>query len=111
LCWRTKAFLGQNAVPRFERTAALFKDDDALLGSFGCNPAMGRRAFLSLQPKAQGVEEFMEHRYFYEKDVAGCGVLGMISERGDRFSGQGIVEGMATMNDRGNGLGAGFQPT
>jgi glutamate synthase domain-containing protein 1 len=47
-------------------------------------------------------------RYFYEKDIAGCGVLGIMSEQGDRFGGDAIVEGMGRMHERGNGLGAGF---
>jgi len=43
-----------------------------------------------------------------EKDISGCGVIGIINEQGNSFGGEGIVAGICNMMERGNGLGAGF---
>jgi glutamate synthase domain-containing protein 1 len=43
-----------------------------------------------------------------EKDISGCGVIGIINEEENTFSGEGIVAGICNMMERGNGLGAGF---
>jgi glutamate synthase domain-containing protein 1 len=43
-----------------------------------------------------------------EKDISGCGIIGIINEQGDAFNGEGVVAGVCNMMERGNGLGAGF---
>ncbi len=43
-----------------------------------------------------------------EKDMGGCAISGIMSEAGDRFSGEMIVRSIATMHERSNGLGGGF---
>ncbi|HLF86083.1 MAG TPA: glutamine amidotransferase family protein [Nitrospiria bacterium] len=48
----------------------------------------------------------MNHNY--QKDISGCGVIGIINKKGKRFAGDIIKKGMCIMNDRGNGLGSGF---
>lgn len=53
-------------------------------------------------------------RYFVEncegkiRIPSGCAVAGVISKKGDKISGEGIVKCMTTMHDRSNGLGGGF---
>ncbi|MFV1951273.1 MAG: glutamine amidotransferase family protein [Nitrospinota bacterium] len=42
------------------------------------------------------------------KDISGCGLTGFISRKGERVSGEVIARSICNMNDRGNGLGAGF---
>jgi len=44
----------------------------------------------------------------YQKDISGCGLTGLISKKRQRLSGASIVKSLCLMNDRGNGLGAGF---
>lgn len=44
----------------------------------------------------------------YEKSISGCGLTGLISKNRTRLSGKAIVESLCLMNDRGNGLGAGY---
>jgi glutamate synthase domain-containing protein 1 len=44
----------------------------------------------------------------YQKDISGCGLTGLISKKRKRLSGASIVKSLCLMNDRGNGLGAGF---
>lgn len=44
----------------------------------------------------------------FEKDIAGCGVIGMISRKRNLISGTKPVDAMCLMHDRGNGLGGGF---
>lgn len=39
---------------------------------------------------------------------SGCAIAGMISKSGTRFSGKDIVDSIAVMHDRSNGLGGGF---
>lgn len=48
----------------------------------------------------------MNHNY--QKDIAGCGLTGLISKKRTRLSGSHIVKSLCLMNDRGNGLGAGY---
>jgi glutamate synthase domain-containing protein 1 len=45
---------------------------------------------------------------FYEKDISGCGIVGFINESGKVVAGDQIITAMATMHERGNGLGGGF---
>jgi glutamate synthase domain-containing protein 1 len=44
----------------------------------------------------------------YEKDISGCGLTGIISKKKQRLGGEIIKSSICLMNDRGNGLGAGF---
>ena len=46
--------------------------------------------------------------YGNEKDISGCGIIGIMNERGDTFNGEEVVAGICNMMERGNGLGAGF---
>ncbi len=39
---------------------------------------------------------------------SGCGIAGVISRSGERFSGETILRAMATMHERSNGLGGGY---
>ncbi len=48
----------------------------------------------------------MNHRY--QKDIAGCGLTGLINKEMGMVPGEVIVESINNMVDRGNGLGAGF---
>lgn len=48
----------------------------------------------------------MNHNY--QKDIAGCGLTGLISKKKNRISGSVIAKSLSLMNDRGNGLGAGY---
>lgn len=42
------------------------------------------------------------------KDISGCAISGIMSEAGERFSGEMIIRSIANMHDRSNGLGGGF---
>ncbi len=44
----------------------------------------------------------------YQKDIAGCGLTGLIHRKGGMVPGEVIIESINNMVDRGNGLGAGF---
>lgn len=46
--------------------------------------------------------------YFNEKDIAGCGLAGIININGRRISGEAIIRAIANQHERGNGLGGGF---
>ncbi len=46
--------------------------------------------------------------YFYEKDISGCGIVGIMDEGGKRFPGGDIITSIAAMHERSNGLGGGF---
>ena len=48
----------------------------------------------------------MNHRY--QRDISGCGLTGLISRKRERLSGSLVYKSLCLMNDRGNGLGAGF---
>jgi glutamate synthase domain-containing protein 1 len=43
-----------------------------------------------------------------ERILGGCGLMGVCDESGSRMSGELAVRSMASMHDRGNGLGGGF---
>jgi glutamate synthase domain-containing protein 1 len=43
-----------------------------------------------------------------EKDISGCGIIGIMNEQGEFFSGELAVFSICNMMERGNGLGAGF---
>ena len=47
-------------------------------------------------------------RYTDEKCISGCGLTGFIHVNGERESGSTIIESIAVMRERGNGLGGGF---
>jgi len=44
----------------------------------------------------------------FQKDIAGCGLTGLISKDGNRLGGELMVTSLSLMNERGNGLGAGY---
>ena len=48
----------------------------------------------------------MDHNY--EKEISGCGISGLINTSGEKVTGEHIIRSICLMNDRGNGLGAGF---
>ncbi len=48
------------------------------------------------------------HPFDYRKEISGCGLSGLIHVGGTRIGGEAIVRSICLMNDRGNGLGAGF---
>jgi glutamate synthase domain-containing protein 1 len=50
----------------------------------------------------------LENRYGDDKVYDACGLLGIMDVSGARFSGRDIVTGIMNMEERGNGLGAGF---
>ncbi len=47
-------------------------------------------------------------RSWFEKDISGCSLVGFIHEDGKRVSGEAIIQPIALMNERSNGLGGGF---
>ncbi|MBI5234252.1 MAG: glutamine amidotransferase family protein [Deltaproteobacteria bacterium] len=44
----------------------------------------------------------------WQKDISGCGLAGVINKKRKRISGAVIAKSLCLMNDRGNGLGAGY---
>lgn len=46
--------------------------------------------------------------HWWEKDISGCGLSGIINTDGKRISGEAIRTSIALQHDRGNGLGGGF---
>ena len=42
------------------------------------------------------------------RNLSGCAISGMISRSGNRFTGESIIDSIAVMHDRSNGLGGGF---
>ena len=48
----------------------------------------------------------MNHNY--QKDISGCGLTGILNRKKERVSGGVIAKSLCLMNDRGNGLGAGY---
>lgn len=42
------------------------------------------------------------------KEISGCGIIGIMSERGNCFSGEEAINAIATLRERSNGLGGGF---
>lgn len=47
-------------------------------------------------------------RELYNKEICACSIFGAMNRDGDRFKGQGVIEAIANMHVRGNGLGGGF---
>ena len=45
---------------------------------------------------------------FREKDISGCAITGIMDKSGKRFSGKTIIDSIAIMHERSNGLGGGF---
>lgn len=45
---------------------------------------------------------------WFEKDISGCSLTGFICEDGKRVNGEAIIQSIASMNERSNGLGGGF---
>lgn len=43
-----------------------------------------------------------------DKDISGCAISGIMSEAGELFSGEDIINSIAVMRERSNGLGGGF---
>lgn len=43
-----------------------------------------------------------------EKDISGCAIVGIMDQRGVRFSGHEIIASIGCMRERSNGLGGGF---
>jgi glutamate synthase domain-containing protein 1 len=50
----------------------------------------------------------LENSYGDDKVYDACGLFGIMDVSGERFSGRDIVTGIVNMEERGNGLGAGF---
>jgi glutamate synthase domain-containing protein 1 len=50
----------------------------------------------------------LENRYGDDKVYDACGLIGIMDVSGERFSGRDVVTGITNMEERGNGLGAGF---
>ncbi|MDY6907650.1 MAG: glutamine amidotransferase family protein [Chloroflexota bacterium] len=50
----------------------------------------------------------MNNPYRDDKVIDACSIFGAMDTTGRPFSGQGVVRAIATMHDRGNGLGGGF---
>ena len=47
-------------------------------------------------------------RPWFEKEISGCSLTGFINENGERVNGEAIIQSIALMNERSNGLGGGF---
>jgi glutamate synthase domain-containing protein 1 len=47
-------------------------------------------------------------RRYDEKEISGCGIIGIMSEAGQRFSGEAVINSISIMRERANGLGGGF---
>jgi glutamate synthase domain-containing protein 1 len=50
----------------------------------------------------------MSYRIPKGKDISGCAISGIMSEKGTCFSGDAIIRSIAVMHERSNGLGGGF---
>ena len=48
----------------------------------------------------------MNHNY--QKDISNCGMAGLVHKKGGRIGGEIIMKAIASMCERGNGLGGGF---
>lgn len=46
--------------------------------------------------------------HYFQKDISNCGLTGFISKSGKLVEGSVIIQSIALMHDRGNGLGGGF---
>ena len=47
-------------------------------------------------------------RRYDERDRGACGLIGWMNKKGRKMSGEAMIEAIANMNERGNGLGGGF---
>ncbi|HOT06732.1 MAG: glutamate synthase subunit alpha [Methanosaeta sp. PtaB.Bin039] len=47
-------------------------------------------------------------RRLIEKEICSCSIFGAMNRSGERFGGGGVIEAIANMHVRGNGLGGGF---
>jgi len=52
--------------------------------------------------------ERVQNPYNEGKVIDACSIFGMMDTSGNRFSGRDIIQAIANMHDRGNGLGGGF---
>jgi glutamate synthase domain-containing protein 1 len=43
-----------------------------------------------------------------QRNISGCGLTAMMSEAGERVSGEAIINSIALLHDRSNGMGGGF---
>ena len=50
----------------------------------------------------------IQNPYQDDKVIDACSIFGAMDTSGKRFSGRGVIRGIANMHDRGNGLGGGF---
>ena len=50
----------------------------------------------------------MQQREGQFRDPSGCAVVGVIDRSGKKMTGEGMIEAIAVMHDRSNGLGGGF---
>jgi glutamate synthase domain-containing protein 1 len=50
----------------------------------------------------------LQPTHYFEKDISNCGLTGFISKSGKLVEGSVIIQSIALMHDRGNGLGGGF---
>ncbi len=55
----------------------------------------------------RGDERYVNGLY-WEKDISGCGLSAYMDESGKRSSGDDIIQSIALLHDRSNGLGGGF---
>jgi len=46
--------------------------------------------------------------FAYQRDISNCGMVGLIHRKGGRIGGEIIMKAIASLRDRGNGLGGGF---
>jgi len=62
-----------------------------------------------MQPDLEPVFKSPEEKYISDYRVpSGCAVFGVIDENGKLFDGRMVIDGIAMMHDRSNGLGGGF---
>ncbi len=65
-------------------------------------------SYIINHPKESDKDMFKNIRHYGEKDISGCGIIGMMSESGKRMSGEDMIKSISLMNERSNGLGGGF---
>jgi len=46
--------------------------------------------------------------YYYQKDISGCSVVGIMNESGKKFSGEEVIKAISPLRERASGLGGGF---
>ncbi len=59
-------------------------------------------------PSLDGERTNYENRYGQDKVYDACGLFGTMDVTGGRFCGSDVIQAMANMHERGNGLGGGF---